>query len=118
MGPAKIIFIGLVPAQVAGAWTYLKVKRSSSPRWRREWIAVTAGGLGTTLVASLIYLGLGLHKQLQLPMSWGFSVFLGLCFGILQGVLFRGRPLQRKPLTDPDEFWPPTLEEGDKGRAA
>ena len=118
MGPVKIIFIGLVPAQLAGAWTYLKIKGSSSPRWRSEWIAATAGGLATTLVVSLIYLALGLHKQLEPPMSWGASVFFGLCFGIVQGVLFRGRPLQRKPPTDPDDFWPPTLEEGDKGRAA
>ena len=118
MSPVKIILIGLVPAQLVGAWTYIRVKRSSSPRWRREWVAATACGLATTLVASVIYLALGLHKQLEPQLSWGASVFWGLCFGIVQGALFRGRPLQRKPPTDPDDFWPSTLEEGDKGRAA
>ena len=109
MGPVKIIFIGLVPAQLAGAWTYLKVQGSSSPRWRREWVAATAGGLATTLVASLIYLALGLHKQLDPQMSWGASVFFGLCFGIAQGVVGRGRPLRRRP---PHDFWPPPMEGG------
>jgi hypothetical protein len=79
---------------------------------------MTAGGLATTLVASVIYLAFGLHKYLNPPSSWGASLFWGLCFGIVQSVLFRGRPLQRTPPTDPDDFWPSTLEEGDKGSAA
>jgi len=33
MSPVAIIFIGLVHAQLAGASTYLKAKRSRSPRW-------------------------------------------------------------------------------------
>ena len=109
MSPVAVIFIGLVPAQLAGAWTYLKMKGSSSSRWRREWVAASMGGLATTLVASVIYLAFGLHKQLSPPMSWGASVFLGACFGICQGVLGRGRPLRRRP---PRDFWPPPMEEG------
>jgi len=109
MGPVAIIFIGLVPAQLAGAGTYVKIKDSSSPRWGREWVAASAGGLATTLVASLIYLALGLHKQLFPPMSWGASVFIGVCWGIYQGVLGRGRPFRRRPPTD---FWPPPMEGG------
>ena len=118
MSPVAIIFIGLVPAQLAGASTYLKAKGSRSPRWSREWVAASVAGLVTTLVASPIYLVLGLHKQLAGGSSWGASVFLAACFGIYEGALGRGRPLQRKPPTDPDDFWPSTLEEGDKGRAA
>ena len=114
MSAAIIILIGLLPAQPAGAWTYSKLKRSSSPRWRREWVAASAAGLITTLVASAIYLALGLHRQLG-GWSWGASVFWGVCFGICQGVLGRG---SGRPPTDPDDFWPSTLEEGDKGRAA
>ena len=51
MGPVAIIFIGLVPAQLAGASTYLKAKGSRLPRWNREWVAASVAGLVTTLVA-------------------------------------------------------------------
>ena len=112
MGPVPIIAIGLLPAQLAGAWTYLKLHESDSIQLRREWIAASASGFATALVASLIYLALGLHKQLEPTMSWGASVFFGVCFGICQGALFRGRPLRRGPPTDPDDFWPPPMEGG------
>jgi len=104
MTPVKIIFIGLVPAQLAGAWTYWKVHEALFPQPRREWVAASAAGFVTTLVSSLIYLAFGLHKHLA--SSWGASVFLGLCFGICQGALFRGRPLRRRPSTKPTLFWP------------
>ena len=110
MSPAKIIIIGLLPAQLAGAWAYWKAHGSTSPQIRREWVAATVSGLVTTVVASVIYIAFGLHKQLPGGSSWGASVFFGLCFGICQGALVRGRPLRRRPSTKPTVFWPSSIE--------
>jgi hypothetical protein len=111
VSPVAIIVIGLLPAQLAGAWAYRKAHRSASAQIRQEWVSATVSGLVTTVVASVIYLAFGLHKQLAGGSSWGASVFMGACFGICQGVLGRG---EGRPPKDPDDFWPPTLEEGDK----
>jgi hypothetical protein len=94
MGMAGFI-IGTVAGQFSGAWVYWQVRGNPAgavARWIDE---AMAAGLVTTIVASAIYIPLGVHTWLGGDgASWGESVFLGLCMGICQGLLFRGRPLR------------------------
>ena len=83
--------LGSVIAQFAGAWAYHTSKRRLA---FSELPAAVVAGLVTTVIASIIYIPLHVHDWVAGPgSSWGSSVFLGLCMGIIQGVLFRGRPL-------------------------
>ena len=90
--------IGTVAGQFAGAWAYWRVRGQRSEPATRETRAAIAAGLVTTLVASAIYVPLGVHAWLGGDGTpWGASVFLGVCMGVCQGVLFRGRPLRAQP---------------------
>ena len=81
-------------AQFVGAWAYHASKKHLA---FTEVSAAIAAGLTTTVIASILYILLHVHDWLAGPgASWGSSVFLGLSMGILQGVLFRGRPLGRR----------------------
>jgi hypothetical protein len=83
--------LGSVIAQFAGAWVYHASKKRLAVG---ELLAALGAGLATTVVASAVYIPLHAHEWLAGPgASWEISVFLGLCMGIAQGVLFRGRPL-------------------------
>ena len=86
--------IGSVIAQLAGAWAY----HASKKRLAFTTVpAAIAAGLATTLLASILFIVFHVHDWLGGPgASWGNSVFLGLCMGILQGALFRGRPFGRR----------------------
>ena len=91
MGVAGLV-IGTVAGQFSGAWVYRRVRGNSPGPWS-EFDAAWAAGLVTTAVASAIYVPLGVHTwALGSDASWGMSVFLALCLGICQGMLFRGRP--------------------------
>jgi len=86
--------VGSVIAQFAGAWAYHASKRRLA---FTELLAAIAAGLVTTVVASALYIPFHVHDWLAGPgSSWGSSVFLGLCMGVIQGVLLRGRPLGRR----------------------
>lgn len=90
MGIAGFI-LGTVAGQFAGAWIYGRIHGP-------ELLAASAGGIVTTIVASLIYIPFGVHTWLGGEgTSWGASVFLGFCMGICQVLLFRGPPLRRQP---------------------
>jgi len=97
MGVAGFV-LGTLAGQFAGAWVYWRIRGNSLPPANREYGAAMAAGFVTTLVASAIYVPLGVHTWLLGDgASWGLSVFLGLCMGISQGLLFRGRPLGPRP---------------------
>ena len=86
--------VGSVIAQFAGAWAYHASKRRLA---FTEVPAAIAAGFVTTVVASAVYIPSHVHDWVAGPgSSWGSSVLLGLCMGIMQGVLFRGRPLGRR----------------------
>jgi hypothetical protein len=90
MGVAGFI-IGSVGGQFAGAWVYWQI-RGDGPE--REARAAAAAGLVTMVIASAIYIPLRVHTWVGgTDAPWGVSVFLGLCMGLCQGILFRGRPL-------------------------
>ena len=83
--------VGSIIAQVAGAWSFHASKKRLA---FTEAPAALVAGFTTTVIASAVYIPLHVHDWAAGPgASWGISVFLGLCMGILQGVLFRGRPL-------------------------
>src|SRR5437867_4421871 len=99
MGLAGFI-IGSVAGQFSGAWVYWRIRGSSPGPSMREADAAAAAGFVTAVVASAIYIPLGVHSWvLGSGTHWGMSVFLGLCLGLCQGMLFRGRPLRSPPHT-------------------
>ena len=86
--------IGTLAAQLAGSWIYWQIRSPEASPPRSEWVAGGAAGLMAALVASAIYIPLGVHTWLGGEGStWGLSIFLGVCIGICQGALFRGRPM-------------------------
>ena len=92
MNPTLLLAAGIAAGSISGSWAYWQVRRNDSGPDRPEWIAAATAGIVTTIVASLVYVAFGLHKYLAGGSSWGASVFAGLCFGICQGALGRGRP--------------------------
>ena len=86
--------VGSVIAQFVGAWSYHASKKH---RGFTEVPAALAAGVTTTIAASALYILFHVHDWIAGPgATWGSSVFLALCMGILQGVLFRGRPFGRR----------------------
>src|SRR6266516_539403 len=106
LGTAGFI-IGTVAGQLAGAWAYWRIRGNSPGQLNREddtaaanreFDAAWAAGFVTAVVASAIYIPLGVHTWVGgNGTHWGMSVFLGLCAGLCQGILFRGRPLRPRP---------------------
>ena len=96
MGVAGFI-IGTAAGQFSGAWAYWRIRNragSADPEFDAAW----AAGLVATVIASAVYIPLGVHTWLGGDGApWGLSVFLGVCIGICQGMLFRGRPLRARP---------------------
>jgi uncharacterized PurR-regulated membrane protein YhhQ (DUF165 family) len=89
--------LGTILGQFAGAWAYWQARRTDASSRRAEWLAAAAGGLVSTLVASAVYVALGVHIWLSGEgTSWGASVFLAVCMSLVQAVLFRGRPSLRQ----------------------
>ena len=63
-------------------------------RSQRRVIASIASGLLTTVATSVAFIAMDVHHWFIGPEApWTASVFLALCFGICQGVLFKDRPL-------------------------
>jgi hypothetical protein len=86
--------LGSVIGQFAGAWAYHASKKRLA---FRELLAALTAGVTTTLFASVVYVPFHVHEWLAgSGARWEISVFLALCMGIVQGVLFRGRPLGRR----------------------
>ncbi len=97
MGAGGFI-IGTVASQFSGAWVYWRIRGPGAVSPNREYDAAMVAGLVTTVVASAIYILLGVHNWLDGDgASPGLSVFLGLCAGVCQGMLLRGRPLRPPP---------------------
>lgn len=90
MVPGIIAFIiGTVLAQFAGAFAYRRLHRSPSVT---EPVRAAATGLLTAIVATGLYIPLRVGEWLSGAEDWRVSVFLALCIGICQAVLFKGRP--------------------------
>ena len=97
MGLAGFIF-GSLAGLFSGAWVYGHVGDDSPVTVKHQLRAAAAAGLVTTVIASAIYIPLRVHIWVGGDgTSWGASVFLALCMGICQGILFRGRPLSHRP---------------------
>lgn len=93
MGAAGFL-IASVAGQLSGAWVYWRVRGATETRPSTELRAATASGFVTALIASAAYIPLGIHTWAGgTGTHWGLSVFLGICLGICQAVLFRGSPL-------------------------
>jgi hypothetical protein len=85
------VVIGVMAGQLCGAFIYQRI----NTRPGRKIIASVAAGLVTVLCASPVFIAFSVHRWLAGPeASWGASVFLAVCFGICQGVLFKDRPLR------------------------
>jgi hypothetical protein len=90
--------VGTIAGQFLGSWAYWQVRGHSAAHGVSEWLAATAAGVVATVVASAIYIPLGVHTWLGGEGTpWGAAVFMGVCVGICQGVLFRGSPLRPRP---------------------
>jgi len=97
MGLAGFI-IGSVAGLLSGAWVYEHFRRDSKMSLGHQLRSAAAAGVMTTLIDSAIYVPFRVHVWLGGEgTSWGASVFLALCMGICQGILFRDRPLHRGP---------------------
>ena len=92
--------LGTVAAQFAGAWVYLHVRGDALVTTTRGILAASAAGLVTGVIATAIYIPLGVHTWLGGPGTPRFtSAFVGFCAGLCQAVLLRGRPLRRRGAT-------------------
>ena len=94
MGALSFLF-GAVTGQIIGAWAYRESKR----RFKfGEWRAATVAGVVATVVTAPLFILNKVHEWLLGPGAhWGLSILMAVFVGICQGVLFRGRPLARRP---------------------
>ena len=97
MGPLGFV-IGTMVGQLSGAWVYWRVRGTGQEPVRHEAQAATAAGVVAAVVASAVYIVLDVHIwALGEGAPWGVSVFIGVCLGLCQAILFRGRPLRPRP---------------------
>jgi len=83
--------VGVMAGLFCGDLAYRRVLDRS----QRPLIASVASGLVTTIVTSVVFVGMDVHHWFFGPEApWTGSVFLGLCFGIGQGALFKGQRLR------------------------
>jgi hypothetical protein len=86
--------LGSVVGMFAGAWVYWRVLGDGARSAMRTVGAAVAAGLTTMAVDTVLFIPLGVHTWVGgIGTPWATSVFLALCLGVCQGVLFRGRPL-------------------------
>jgi hypothetical protein len=90
-----LIFVAGSLSVGIGAAAYWKIRGEELPDVWRETRACIVAGLTTTVVSGGTWAILGVHKFFGDETSWTLSVFLGLILGILEGVLYRGRALDR-----------------------
>jgi hypothetical protein len=90
-GPVGFI-LGTVPAQVAGASLYRRLQKSPEITALRR---SAATGLLSSIVATALYIPLGVGDWVNGSEDWRVSAFLGLCVGICQATLFKDRPRVR-----------------------
>jgi len=96
---AVSFLLGSIVGQLSGAWVYWRVRSAVQSARTAELGAAAVSGAVTAVIASAAYLGLGIHTWAGgVDAHWGLAVFLGVCLGICQAVLFRGNPLA--PPTD------------------
>ncbi len=104
-----LIGIALLVSLLAGDWAYWKIRGESLAGPWLETRARILGGLATAGVCGVLFSALGVHKYFfgnETP--WTLSLFLGVCVGIYEGVLYRGRFLAR---FHPNAQRPPTSDQ-------
>src|SRR3989442_4118269 len=87
--------LGIGVSLVAGAWTYWKIRGEELPDLWRETRARILAGLATTGGSAAVFIALAVHKYFRNEVPWTFSIFLGFCAGICEGVLYLGQALKR-----------------------
>ncbi len=81
-------------SQFAGAWAYWRTRNALADRKRREFWAAMVAGVVTALVATAAYRPLRVDLWLGgEDAPWASAAFVGVCIGLCQAVLVRGRPL-------------------------
>jgi membrane protease YdiL (CAAX protease family) len=90
-----LTMLGIGASLVAGAWAYWKIRGKELPDVWRETRARILAGLATTVVSAAVFIALDVHKYFGNEIPWTFSIFLAVCAGICEGVLYRGRALER-----------------------
>ena len=90
-----LIGIALLVSLLAGDWAYWKIRGESLAGPWLETRARIVAGLATAAVCGALFAALGVHKYFGIETPWTFSIFLGVCGGICEGVLYRGRLLER-----------------------
>ena len=107
---AKVFLIGIaiLVSLFAGDWAYWKIRGESLAGPWFETRARIVAGLATASVCGALFTALGVHKYFGNETPWTFSLFLGVCGGICEGVLYRGRLLERY---HPKAERPPTSDQ-------
>jgi len=90
-----LIGIAMLVSLFSGDWAYWKIRGESLAGPWLETRARIAAGLATAAVCGALFSGLGVHKYFGQETPWTFSLFLGVCGGVYEGVLSRGRLLER-----------------------
>ena len=93
--------IGTFLSFAASDWVYGRLRGTNPRGSRREILAAVACGGVASVVAAAFYVPAGIHSLLfGAEVRWPASVFLGVCLGIFQGVLYRGERFV--PVKKPD----------------
>jgi hypothetical protein len=104
-----LILIAIAVSLHAGGWAYWKIRGESLAGPWLETRARIVAGLATAAVCGALFAALGVHKYFfGHETSWTFSLFLGVFVGIFEGVLYRGRLLER---FHPNAQGPPTSDQ-------
>lgn len=107
---AKVLLTGItiLVSLFAGDWSYWKVRGESVAGPWLETRARIVAGVATAAVCGVLFAALSVHKYFGNETPWTFSLFLGVCGGICEGVLYRGRLLKR---FHPNAERPPVSDE-------
>jgi hypothetical protein len=91
-----LVLLGGAIGLIVGAWAYWKTRGDQAPGPWQETRACIVAGSATALVCGAIFTALGVHKWfLGNETPWTASLFLAVCGGLCEGVLFRGRLLEQ-----------------------
>ena len=89
--------VGTVAGQLCGSWVFWRVRDNNPRPETQEAFAAAAAGLVTAVIATAMYIPLGVHTWVGgIGTPWGMAAFLALSMGLCQAVLFRGRPLRSR----------------------
>jgi hypothetical protein len=91
---------GTAIAMSCGAWVYRRINPPQPQHQRRPALAALASGIVTSFIAAATYIPTHVSEWLSPGSDWRMSVFMAVCFGIIQGALFRSGSLQDRTLHD------------------